>query len=57
MDSYQQFIGKSRYARYLPEEKRREDWHESVERYVNFMVSHLEANHGHVVDTQTKLEG
>ena len=56
MDSYQQFIGKSRYARYLPEEKRREDWHESVGRYVDFMVSHLEANHGHIVDTQTKVE-
>lgn len=56
MDSYQQFIGKSRYARYLPEEKRREDWHESVERYVDFMVSHLEANHGHIVDTQTRVE-
>ena len=56
MDSYQQFIGKSRYARYLPKEKRREDWHESVERYVDFMVSHLEANHGHIVDTQTKVE-
>ena len=24
MDSYQQYIHKSRYARYLPEEKRRE---------------------------------
>ena len=56
MDSYQQFIGKSRYARYLPEEKRREDWHESVERYVDFMVSHLEANHGHIVDIQTRVE-
>ena len=55
MDSYSQFIAKSRYARYLPEENRREDWHESVSRYMDFMVSHLEAEHGHVVDTPTKF--
>ena len=55
MDSYSQFIAKSRYARYLPEENRREDWHESVSRYMDFMVSHLEAEYGHVVDTPTKF--
>ncbi len=55
MDSYSQFIAKSRYARYLPEENRREDWHESVSRYMDFMVSHLEAECGHVVDTPTKF--
>ena len=26
MDAYQQYIHKSRYARYLPEEQRRETW-------------------------------
>ena len=36
MDQYQQFIHKSRYARWLPEEKRREAWHETVNRYVGF---------------------
>jgi len=36
MDAYQQYIHKSRYARYLPEEKRRETWEETVNRYVNF---------------------
>ena len=34
MDAYQQYIHKSRYARYLPEEKRRETWEETVNRYV-----------------------
>ena len=34
MDLYQQFIHKSRYARYLPEEKRRETWEETVDRYI-----------------------
>ena len=36
MDQYQQFIHKSRYARWLPEQKRRESWHETVNRYVDF---------------------
>jgi len=38
MDAYQQYIHKSRYARYLPEEQRRETWEETVNRYVNFWV-------------------
>lgn len=37
MDQYQQFIAKSRYARWLPEEGRRETWEETVDRYVDFM--------------------
>ena len=36
MDQYQQFIHKSRYARWMPEENRREEWHETVNRYVDF---------------------
>jgi len=36
MDQYQQFIHKSRYARWLPEEGRRETWEETVTRYVDF---------------------
>ena len=38
MDQYQQFIHKSRYARWLPEQKRRETWAETVNRYVSFWV-------------------
>ena len=38
MDQYQQFIHKSRYARWLPEKKRRETWAETVNRYVAFWV-------------------
>ena len=38
MDAYQQYIHKSRYARYLPEEQRRETWEETVNRYINFWV-------------------
>jgi len=36
MDKYQQFIHKSRYARWIKEEGRRETWEETVQRYVDF---------------------
>lgn len=39
MDSYQEYIHKSRYARYIPEEKRRESWTETVTRYLNFWIN------------------
>jgi len=35
---YQQFIHKSRYARWMPEKGRRETWEETVNRYVSFWV-------------------
>jgi len=38
MDAYQQYIHKSRYARYLPKEQRRESWKETVDRYLDFWV-------------------
>ena len=36
---YQTFIGLSRYARWLPEEGRRENWGETVSRYMENVVS------------------
>ena len=36
MDSYQQYIHKSRYARYIPTETRRETWDETIDRYMGF---------------------
>jgi ribonucleoside-triphosphate reductase len=36
MNQYQEFIHKSRYARWLPDEGRRERWDETVNRYVDF---------------------
>ena len=38
MDQYQSFIHKSRYARWLSEEGRRETWEETVNRYVKFWM-------------------
>lgn len=39
MDNYQQFIHSSRYARWLPDEQRRETWEETVDRYISFFES------------------
>ena len=44
MNLYQQFIHKSRYARYLEEEQRRENWGETVDRYINFFEERLDMN-------------
>jgi len=38
---YQNFIHKSRYARWLPDEQRREEWPETVGRYFDYMEQHL----------------
>lgn len=49
MDLYQQYISKSRYARYLDNKKRREHWDETVDRYLDFMSVHIKDNHGVVL--------
>lgn len=41
---YQEFIYKSRYSRWLPEQKRRENWDETVRRYFDFFEEHLKEN-------------
>ncbi|NBP00667.1 MAG: ribonucleoside-triphosphate reductase [Proteobacteria bacterium] len=38
---YENFIALSRYARWLSDENRRETWGETVDRYFDFMLSHL----------------
>ena len=43
-NDYQNFIALSRYARWLPEKKRRETWAETVARYFDFMEVHLIEN-------------
>ena len=42
---YQEFIHKSRYARWIEEEGRRENFDETVFRYTNFMANHVKGNH------------
>lgn len=41
MNTYQEFIAKSRYSRYLPEHNRRENWDETAHRWVEFMKDHF----------------
>ena len=54
MDLYQQYIAKSRYARYLSEQNRREHFSETVDRYVSYMCKHVEENNKVKVDDETK---
>ena len=39
---YSQVIAKSRYSRWIEEEKRRETWEETVDRYIEAMVKRVE---------------
>ncbi len=41
-DTYQSFIYKSRYARWLDEKGRRENWNETIDRYIRFMYHQLD---------------
>jgi len=47
---YENFIALSRYARWMPEENRRETWGETVDRYFTFMLGHLEKEHSYIPD-------
>lgn len=49
MTVYADFIAKSRYARYLEEEGRRENWYETVDRYFAFMEDHLLDKHDYFI--------
>jgi len=53
---YQSFIHTSRYARWLPEEGRRETWDETVARYFDFFVTHLQEKHGYRVSPKERKE-
>lgn len=53
---YQEFIYKSRYSRWIEEEGRREDWDETVKRYMDFMADHLASNHNYKITPELKLE-
>jgi len=43
---YSEVIYKSRYARYLPEQGRREEWNETVDRYFSFLNNHVISKFG-----------
>jgi len=56
MDSYSQFIAKSRYARYIESDNKREDWKETVQRYMEFMANHLESDTGYTIEPHVKTK-
>jgi len=43
MDQYQEYIAASRYARFVDEKHRRENWVETVDRYVDYIFSRTPA--------------
>ena len=44
---YQEYIHLSRYARYRYDDKRRETWEETIDRYINFFREHLQETCNH----------
>jgi len=51
---YQEFIHLSRYSRWLPKEKRRETWTETVLRYFDFFEKHLNETCKYKLDKETR---
>lgn len=53
MEQYNNYIALSRYARWLPKEKRRETWEETVNRYIDFFIERTEADYsgGDLINT------
>ena len=51
MDSYQEYIAASRYARFQDDKGRRENWGETVDRYIEYIFSRTPA-----IQENTKLK-
>ena len=54
--TYQEFIHLSRYSRWLPEEKRRETWGETVSRYFDYFTEHLQELHKYKLPDRLRNE-
>jgi ribonucleoside-triphosphate reductase len=53
---YQTFIALSRYARWLPDHKRRENWGETVERYMTNVCNPIALSGGTVITTGLDIQ-
>ena len=53
---YQEFIHKSRYARWIWEENRRENWDETVARYFNFFDEHVKGVTGYSITAEERKD-
>ena len=49
MNTYETFIAKSRYSRFLDGKQRREHWPETVERYMTFIDTQLSSKQGYIM--------
>jgi len=58
MDNFEQFIVKSRYCKWIPERNRREEWVETVSRYMKYMMArfNLTVNDNDILDIWTAVE-
>ena len=54
---YQTFIHKSRYARWLDKENRRETWPETVARYMDNIVRPVAGNDTYIKDIEQAILG
>ena len=50
MNSYETFIHKSRYARWIEDEGRRESWEETVDRYMTLVKDRIPKEQYHILD-------
>jgi ribonucleotide reductase alpha subunit len=53
---YQNYIAKSRYARFLDKEGRRENWDETVSRYFDYFQQDMEESHGYKLSPVLRSE-
>ena len=56
MTDYMKFIHLSRYARWLPEQNRRESWQETITRYFDFFAKHLKEHHRYTLTDSLRKE-
>ena len=55
---YQNFIHLSRYSRWIDKDERRENWKETIDRYLSFMSDHLKDNYNYTIpdDMYSEIE-
>jgi ribonucleotide reductase class II len=53
---YQSYLHKSRYARFLDHEGRRENWDETVTRYFDYFEQELDEHHGYLITPTLRSE-
>lgn len=54
MSVYEEYIHKSRYARYIPELQRRESWEETIDRYLLFFQPQIEKLGGKKIENRLR---